>query len=229
MTGEHPLREKVTRMGTENPLSADLSMHEEHIEKLQGGQKRSSRKRRILIFTLVSLLNVALLGLLWSQLLTPAQNQAQNQSGSLQGSSPLDGHPAPDFTLPVLSTHLTTKIHLAALKGKPVMLNFWASWCDPCKQEAPLLAATWKRVQSQGIVFLGIDFEDTQSDGLSFLHTYGITYQNVVDTSGSTGIDYGVTGVPETVFINRHGVIVSKVIGQLNEQTLMSNLQLITH
>jgi cytochrome c biogenesis protein CcmG, thiol:disulfide interchange protein DsbE len=215
-------------MGTENIPSAAVSTDEVHAEKLMGGQKRNSRKRRILIFTLVSLMNVALLALLWSQLLTPAPNASQNQVGSLQGSSPLIGHPAPDFTLPVLNAHPTTKIHLAALKGKPVMLNFWASWCDPCKQEAPLLAATWKRVQGQGIVFLGVDFEDTQSDALSFLHTYGIPYQNVVDANGSTGIDYGITGVPETFFLNRQGIIVSKVIEELSEQTLLSNLRLIT-
>ena len=107
------------------------------------------------------------------------------------------------------------------------MLNFWASWCDPCKQEAPLLEAMWQRVQGQGIVFLGIDFEDRQSDGLSFLQTYGITYPNVVDTDGSVAINYGVTGVPETVFIDRHGVFVHKVIGELTAQTLQSNLQLI--
>ncbi len=83
-------------MGTENPLSADVSMHEVHAKKLLEEKKGSSRKRRILIFTLVSLLNGALLGLLWSQLLTPAPNQAQNQAGSVQESSPLDGHPAPD-------------------------------------------------------------------------------------------------------------------------------------
>lgn len=108
------------------------------------------------------------------------------------------------------------------------MLNFWASWCDPCKHEAPLLQATWQRVQGQGVVFLGIDFEDRQSDALSFLQTYGITYPNVIDASGSVAINYGVTGVPETVFIDRHGVFVHKVIGELTEQTLESNLQLLS-
>ncbi len=108
------------------------------------------------------------------------------------------------------------------------MLNFWASWCDVCKAEARLLQNTWQRVQGQGIVFVGIDIQDTQSDGLSFLQTYGITYPNVVDADGSVTINYGVTGVPETFFLNRQGVIVKKVIGELTEQTLENNLQLIS-
>jgi cytochrome c biogenesis protein CcmG/thiol:disulfide interchange protein DsbE len=108
------------------------------------------------------------------------------------------------------------------------MLNFWASWCDPCKHEAPLLETTWQRIQGQGIVFLGIEFQDPASEGLSFLRTYGITYRNVVDPTGSTAISYGVTGVPETIFIDRHGVVVHKVIGELTEQTLQSNIRLIS-
>jgi cytochrome c biogenesis protein CcmG, thiol:disulfide interchange protein DsbE len=200
------------------------SPDEIHDGKFTGGQKRSAHKRRIMIVIVVSLINVALLVLLGSQLLVPAQNQ----SGSTQSANPLIGRPAPDFRLAVLSTHAAPAIHLASFKGKPVMLNFWASWCDPCKHEAPLLEATWRRVQGQGIVFLGIDYQDTQSDGLSFLQHYGITYPNVVDANGSTAINYGVTGVPETVFIDRHGVIIHKVIGELTEQTLDSNLQLLS-
>ncbi|SRR6266446_4982359 len=198
-----------------------------HVEQLTAGPRRSARKRRITVFIVVSLMSVGLLVLLGSQLLTPAQDQSH--SGTAQSSSsPLDGHPAPDFTLAVLSTHPGPSIHLASFKGRPVMLNFWASWCDPCKHEAPLLQATWQRVQGQGVVFLGIDFEDRQSDALSFLQTYGITYPNVIDASGSVAINYGVTGVPETVFIDRHGVFVHKVIGELTEQTLESNLQLLS-
>ncbi len=89
------------------------------------------------------------------------------------------------------------------------------------------MQATWQRVQSQGITFLGIDFQDDHSEGLNFLRTYGITYLNVVDDTGSTAINYGVTGVPETFFLNRRGVIVSHVIGELTEQTMQSNLQMI--
>src|SRR6266568_5984569 len=156
--------------------------------------RRSGGKRRIVVFLAVSLACVALLALLGSQILVPAQNQTNS------GISPLLGHPAPDFTLAALSSRPVPAIHLASLKGKPVMINFWASWCDPCKHEAPLLQSTWLHIQGQGMVFLGIDFQDTASDGLSFLRTYGITYPNVVDPTGSTAINYGVTGVPETIF-----------------------------
>jgi len=210
-------------METEENTPEGISPDEVYVGKGTEGRRRGVRKRRIIIFLLVSLFSVALLALLGSQLLVPAQDQ----SGSTQSTSPLQGHFAPDFTLAALSTHPAPAIHLAGFKGKPVMLNFWASWCDPCKHEAPLLEATWQHVQGQGVVFIGIDFEDTQSDALNFLQQYGITYPNVVDSAGSVGISYGVTGVPETFFIDRHGVIVHKVIGELSEQTLQSNLQLL--
>lgn len=197
-------------------------VNEAGAEKVLPGRKKNY-KRRVIIFIIVSLVNAGLLALLWSQLLTPAQNPSS--AGNTQSDSQLLGRPAPDFSLPVLSAHSSSTIRLTSLKGKPVMLNFWASWCDPCKREAPLLQATWRRVQSQGIIFLGIDFQDAQSDGLNFLRTYGITYPSVVDGTGATAINYGVSGVPETFFLNRQGIIVSKVVGQLTEQTLQSNLQ----
>jgi len=213
---------EIDHLADEAPSPLEVSS-----EQGTAGQTKGARKRRVITFLVVSLSCVAVLALLGSQLLVPAQGQSH--LGSAQGSSsPLDGHPAPDFTLAVLSTHPGLSIHLASFKGKAVMLNFWASWCDPCKHEAPLLQATWQHVKGQGIVFLGIDFEDRQSDGLSFLQTYGITYPNVVDASGSVAINYGGTGVPETVFIDRHGVFVHKVIGELTEQTLDSNLQLLS-
>ena len=183
------------------------------------GYRRSGRKRRIAVFLAVGLVCVALLALLGSQILVPAQSQTN------AGVSPLIGHPAPDFTLAALSSQPAPAVHLASLKGKPVMLDFWASWCVPCQHEAPLLQATWQRVQSQGIVFLGIDFQDDHTQGLNFLHTYGITYPSVVDDTGATAINYGLTGVPETFFLNRQGVIVSKAIGEMTQQTLQNNLQ----
>ena len=214
--------QKDASMKAEEKQSKGTSLDEGETEKRVPGGKRS-RKRRITIFLLVCLLNVGLLALLWSQLLTPAQKQSN--AGGTGSSSPLIGHPAPDFSLAVLSSRPASTIHLASLKGKLVMLNFWASWCVPCQHEAPLLQATWRSVQKQGVIFLGIDFQDARNDGLNFLHTYGITYLNVVDSTGATAINYGLSGVPETFFLNRQGIIVSKVIGELTKQTLQSNLQ----
>ena len=94
--------------------------------------------------------------------------------------------------------------------------------------EAHLLQSLWQRVKSQGVVFIGIDFQDLKGDGLSFIKKYSVTYPNVLDVSGSTAISYGVTATPETLFISRQGVVVSRVISELTEQSFQSNLQLIT-
>ena len=180
--------------------------------------------RRLSLFLVISLLNVGFLVLLASQLLTPAQTQRQGTA-----SGPLIGHPAPDFALSRLDTLSASTLHLAQLKRAPLVINFWASWCDPCKEEAPLLQQTWQQMQPQGVRFLGVDYEDTQSNARAFLHHYGITYPNVSDTTGSVAIDYGVTGVPETFFVNRHGVIVQKVIGALDQHTLQQAITALLH
>ncbi len=182
--------------------------------------KKSKRKRSIIIFVVVSLINVGLLALLWTQLLTPAQSGAQ--------ADPLVGHAAPNFTLAALGTHEPSTISLSNYIGHPVVLNVWSSTCAPCIAEAPLLQAQWQKAHAQGVVFLGIDFQDAQSDGQHFLQQYGITYPNVLDATGSVAINYGVTGTPETLFINRQGVIVTRIIGELTAQSIQSNLQLIT-
>jgi len=190
--------------------------------------RKNRRKRSIVIFVVVSLINVGLLALLWTQLLTPAQSPT---AGKTTTTDPLIGHPAPSFTLEALNTPTRdTTLSLKNLKGKAIVLNVWASWCVPCNQEAPMLQSAWKQAQAQdkNVVFLGIDFQDASSDALTFLRKYDINYPNVLDTTGSVSIDYGVTGVPETIFINSKGTIVSAVRQELTPQVLQSNLKLIT-
>jgi len=189
-------------------------------------KKPRSRKRSMIMFTVVSLLNVGLLILLWTQLLTPRSGLPQTDSSSTVGfvSSPLLGKPAPDFTLPVLNGN-GTKLHLTSLKGKIVMVNFWASWCQPCQQEASALQQTWIKWQSKGVVLLGVDGPESESDALNFVHQHSITYQSVRDTiDGGTAISYGATANPETFFINQDGVVVARWIGPINEQNVQAEL-----
>jgi len=186
--------------------------------------QRRSRKRSIIVFVTVCVLSAALLVLMATQLLTPASNANQadtttNNAAAVVGDvhSPLLGKPMPDFTLSQFGSKAT--VHLAALKGKPIVLNFWASWCDPCNQEAPFLEKSWAGLQKQGVVFVGID--GPEANGAAFLKQYSISYPNVQDTiNGATGIDYGVTSFPETVFINRDGIVKAKWFGPLNEAGL---------
>ena len=188
-------------------------------------EPRRSRKRNITIFIIVSLLNVGLLVLLWTQLLTPRATSSPDDPSLAGGvSSPLVGKAAPDFTLPVLGDE-GTQLRLADLKGKAVILNFWGSWCEPCKEEAPFLQQTWTRIQSQEAVMIGIDSPEASEKALNFVRQHGITYTNVKDTvQGSTGLDYGITGQPETFFINRDGIVVSRWLGPLTEAGMRGEL-----
>jgi cytochrome c biogenesis protein CcmG/thiol:disulfide interchange protein DsbE len=187
--------------------------------------RKTSRKRSILIFTVVSLLNIGLLALLWTQLLTPAQQHSSQSANS----DPLIGQTAPNFTLTVLDGQGRQKLTLADLKGKAVVINFWSSTCQPCKDEMPLLETQWERVKNQGVIFVGIDVEDTTSDGLHFLQQHGATYTSVIDSSGQTLVSYGVTYTPETIFINPAGKVLSAVRMEITSQQLQNNLNTLLH
>ena len=117
---------------------------------------------------------------------------------------------APDFTLPRLDRNGT--LRLSSLRGRIVVLNFWASWCVPCKSEAPLLQATWRQSLSHGVVVLGIDAQDFTSDAHDFIRRYKLTYPNVRDGSGATTSRYGVSGFPETWLVDRRGHLVAEHI-----------------
>jgi len=186
---------------------------------VQGSIRKNKRRRSILIWCGVSLLNIALLAFLLTQLLTPASHPS---------SDPLIGHPAPNFSLAMLSPQTgKSDLSLTNFKGSPIVLNFWASWCEPCKEEAPLLESTWKGLHDQGknIVFLGIDFQESTHDGSGFLQQYSITYPAGLDTDGSIASKYHVTSLPQTIFINRNGIVMGRVAQQLTDHTLSTNLQ----
>jgi cytochrome c biogenesis protein CcmG/thiol:disulfide interchange protein DsbE len=184
-------------------------------------QMKMPRKKGRAIATLVffTALNIVLVIVLWTRL-TDAQH-------IISGTAvvPLVGHPAPDFTLNTWDSPSGQSIHLAALKGKPVVLNFWASWCTPCQQETPLLEAAWQQYQADGIVFIGIDYQDNRQEAQQFLQKYHVTYPVGPDASGTISVDYGVSNVPATIFIDRSGVVVSTHLGPVNDEILKAEIQ----
>lgn len=118
--------------------------------------------------------------------------------------------PVPAVTLPAFNG---PPITLAALRGHPVVINFWASWCIPCRDEAPLIEGMWREFGSRGLIVLGVDTQDLEAPARAFIKQYGITYPNVRDPDGSVGRLFGTTGVPETFFISADGRILGKFPG----------------
>jgi cytochrome c biogenesis protein CcmG/thiol:disulfide interchange protein DsbE len=151
---------------------------------------------------------VALLGLLvWKV----TRGESEVTSELSRGGTPT----APAFTLEQLDGG--GPLTLASLRGKAIVLNFWASWCGPCKDETPLLQAGWKRWRNRDVVFVGVDVKDFRGDARSFLARYDVTYPNVYDGKGSTVGRYGVTGFPETYFIDSRGKVRYRIAGPVED------------
>lgn len=134
--------------------------------------------------------------------------------------SPLIGKPAPQFALKSLDGQ---RIDISQLRGKPVVVNFWATWCVPCYQEHPVLVEN-ARIIGPDAQFLGVVFNDDEAKINAFLRQRGSSFPTLLDEQGKTAIEYGVGGVPETFFINRKGVIVAKYVGPMTADVLQANV-----
>ncbi len=126
----------------------------------------------------------------------------------------LTGKPAPAFSIKRLDTGQT--VSLADFKGKPIVMNFWATWCSPCKYEIPTLEYVAKQYGDR-VVFLGVVFEDTEQNTKRFVQEYHWSFTQLFDPKSTMAVDYGVSGVPETYFINREGVIVGKTTSPFSD------------
>lgn len=123
------------------------------------------------------------------------------------------GELAPDFAGPLLRNP-PGELRLSDVRGKAVVMNFWASWCGPCRAEARDLEATYQRYKAKDLVFLGVDIDqDTWEDAMAFVKEFGITYPMVRDTTGKITERYQIANLPTTYFIDRRGVIRDKYIG----------------
>ena len=133
-----------------------------------------------------------------------------------QQHAPSVGSVAPAFTLHRLEG--PGKVSLASSRGKPVVLNFWASWCEPCKSEAAVLQRDWTSYRRRGVVFLGVDFHDLDSDARRFVSAHELTFPMLEDGSGAvTTGRYDVSQVPETYVLNRQGRVVAHLRGPITD------------
>jgi len=112
------------------------------------------------------------------------------------------------------------RLSLAELRGTPVVLNLWASWCTPCREEAPRLQKGWERWGPRGVAYLGLNIQDLRGDARGFAQKFGITHPSVRDARRGVADSYGATGIPETFFVDARGRVVGQVIGVVSEREL---------
>lgn len=158
-------------------------------------------RRPFLVIVPLAGLAVALLALLGYVLL---------HGVSAGRTSALMGKPAPEFSY---TTFDGKTVDLASLNGKPVMVNFWGSWCIPCKDEAPVLQKAWATYQHTDTQFVGVAIWDQSDAAKTFARSEGATWTNGIDKDGKIAIDFGVYGVPESFFISRAGLLVDRYVG----------------
>jgi len=196
------------------------------------GGRRFDRRFVITVLRAAAVgLVVALLGLLvWDMVATGSG--ASFVSKIKEGKRPL----APAFAVPVLwDQHATWpaalrsrlddgRLALTELRGFPVVLNFWASWSIPCREEAPAFRAMAKRYAGR-VVFLGMDIQDLKSSARRFLGRYHVNYVSVRDGSDSVYTAYGLTGVPETFFLDRRGKAIGHSVGAVSKRELEQNVR----
>jgi cytochrome c biogenesis protein CcmG/thiol:disulfide interchange protein DsbE len=147
--------------------------------------------------------------------------------------------PAPALELPLLERGSSGKplesrltgalsdgrLGLDELRGTPIVLNFWASWCPPCRTEAPRLEGAWRRARRAGVLFLGLNMQDLTGDARDFLDEFAVSYPNVRDQSDDVARRWGVAALPETFFVDRRGRVVGHVIGAVSSRQLRAGIE----
>jgi len=173
----------------------------------------SRRKRRWEIVMLISLLA----GIVWTVF-----SRVPSAIGAPLSSSPIprEGFLAPDFTLDTLQGE---KVTLSHLRGKIVVVNFWATWCLPCRKETPALEKAYDQYKDSGMVILGVNLadQDSVSEVESFVQEFKLTYPILLDQDGSISNLYQIEGLPMTFFINREGIIRTLVVGGPMSETFI--------
>jgi peroxiredoxin len=200
---------------------------------LSGSRDRTSRtddfmKPRTNASSLISnrlimlMASILILDALWT-LISRAPDPSLQQSGS--PFNPKEGFMAPDFTLDLLDGDQLT---LSELRGHQVMLNFWASWCLPCRREMPAIESVYQRYKDSGLVVIGLNLtsQDSESDSWAFAQESELTFPIALDRDGSVRDRYQLLGLPSTYFIDQSGIIRSIMVGSpMSAATIQSNIE----
>jgi cytochrome c biogenesis protein CcmG, thiol:disulfide interchange protein DsbE len=117
------------------------------------------------------------------------------------------------------------KIAMQDLRGKVVIINFWASWCQPCRQEAAYLEQSWRKYKDRDVVFIGVDYVDTETEALKYIKEFGITYFNGPDVGTRISQSYNIKGVPETFYVAKNGELRGVKIGPLEPPELDNKIE----
>ena len=177
--------------------------------------------KRVWVLLGVALPVLALLSLLgWASLKSGGSPGGLGVNSDF-GQVDVTARPAAQFTLNLTEGET---LDLAELRGKVVLVDFWASWCTPCRQEAPVLREVYREYAGQPVEFVGVNIWDRREDALHYLDTFDIPYPSGFDESGSIAIDYGVRGIPEKFFIDTSGVVRQKYVGPMHADALRAAL-----
>ena len=166
---------------------------------------RSKRTGLVVTFAVI----LALLGLL-------AWGLRKVQAG------PVNSGIAPDFTLTSFDGRTLT---LSELRGQVVIINFWASWCPPCREEAAYLEQTWRKYEGKGVLFIGVDWVDTEKEALAYMDEFDLTYFNGPDIGTRIAQAYNIQGVPETFYVAKNGELRGVRIGPLKSPELDNKIE----
>ncbi len=177
----------------------------------QSSPRQAGSITGLLVFALVA-------GLLAAGLLTRLVDDSEPSSVTLDssGGSSATRRPAPDFTLPDPGGN---PLSLSEWRGRPMLINFWATWCGPCEIEMPTIQAAYEKHQTDGLVVLAVAVEDNAADVQRFFERYGLTFQPLLD-DGATARSYAVFGLPTSFFVDAEGQIVATHTGVLTERAL---------
>jgi len=172
-------------------------------------ESQPQQRRGLSMGSIVLLLGIAAMAGAFALTLA-RQNSTQPTSGA-----------APDFSL---TTFDGQPVQLADYQGKVVILNFWASWCGPCREEAPVLESVWETYKDRGVVVLGVAYVDTESKSRDYLTEFGITYPNGPDLETRISDLFHIQGVPETFIIDQNGQVAQFIYAGVDKDSLSATL-----